>query len=117
MPNQPLNPDAAWEAVLSVSDLFHIDTENAEVITREAISAYLAFAQPVVNSVEELDNLPVESVLLDADNCVMQILHNGEQYLNGDPYREYCMVGDTRGYESVEVALPARVLYRPVVES
>ncbi len=132
MPDTPLNPEQIIQQspTLKAAVLAGVKKgarSDAEAVrnyraSRDCIVAALpelrthfAAALPEVTSVEELEALPVESVVLDADNCVLQILHNGEQYLNGDPFREYCMVGDIRGYESDEVALPARVLYMPEV--
>lgn len=78
-----------------------------ETASKKVVSAYLAVAQPVVNSVEELDALPDRSVVLDAHGAACQ--RNG-----------YGMEGnywDSMGEEmlSRHVPLPATVLYRPEV--
>lgn len=109
MNQPPLNPDAVREAVLSVSDLFQIDTENAAVITREAIRAYFAVAQPEVNSVEELDALPPDSYVQGWDGFKHAKTHGGDWVL---------CVEHTRGsHAGASIELPARVLYRPAVNA
>ena len=68
----PLNPDAlrvattaAHDAVdWKMYDVTKFDLEDSvDVATIAAVSAYLAVAQPVVNSVEELDQLPAGSAI------------------------------------------------------
>lgn len=73
MTNQPLNQDALDHLATVVFGCTieewneHDDDEKRQVLApyRRNIEAYLAVAQPVVNSVEELEALPPYSVLLD----------------------------------------------------
>ncbi|NQD40528.1 hypothetical protein [Glutamicibacter halophytocola] len=78
MPNTQLNPDAleaAAKALLAVQQpevsadyAWNVQFEDGRDELRNeasaAVSAYLAVAQPVVNSVEELDALPVGTVIM-----------------------------------------------------
>lgn len=124
----PLNPDAIEHAIKEVygdgprmdwpSDMTGYQTHRdyARTIVEQIASAYLAVAQPVVNSVEELDKLPEGSVFIDDDGSVCQIKIDGDSHFNGDPYRRFSMVGDFKDYELDEVTFPARVLYLPTEE-
>lgn len=122
MPDTPLNPDAleaAARALLAVQqpDVSADYAWNAqfddgrEELRKEAaatVSAYLAAALPEVTSVEELDQLPDRSVVLDADGAACQ--------RNGFGMDGNCW--DSMGEEmlSRHIPLPARVLYRPAVK-
>ena len=68
MPDTPLNPDAL-EAAENMFIFMCADgyTPKAEDAAESLVSAYLAVAQPEVNSVEELDALPEGTVLLVTD--------------------------------------------------
>lgn len=121
MPDTPLNPDAleaasraidpeAWEVVDK-----HPDDPGAERLRVSLISevtkqvaAYLAAALPEATSVEELDQLPDKTVVLDADGVACQ--RNGFG-IDGDYW-------DSMGEVilSYHIALPARVLHRPEVK-
>ncbi|WJZ27849.1 hypothetical protein MOMMJLID_CDS0041 [Arthrobacter phage 1191A] len=79
--------------------------EVCNELARKALAAYLAVAQPVVNSVEELDKLPVGTVLRDRIGWIWEIQDVGEFITTGSEYDSY----------SQEVNRPARVLYRPEV--
>lgn len=92
-----------WDSPENVGKPGYI--ENA----RAAVSAYLAAALPEVTSVEEREEMPVETVLLDADGAVFQYL----TVLNG-PNGWYMMGSDQP--EDCMMAFPARVLYRPEVK-
>lgn len=118
MPDTPLNPDALENA----ADVIWMNTRNEsgvcdadrrtddyatiEAITSVAIKEYLAVAQPEVNSVEELDQLPHETVIRDSEDFVFErIVQHGK-----DP--EWWSTTDF--LNETKVTLPARVLYRPV---
>ena len=74
--NTPLNPDAIEHAIKEVygdgprmdwpSDMTGYQTHRdyARTSVEQIASAYLGFAQPVVNSVEELDALPHGTVIM-----------------------------------------------------
>lgn len=92
---------------------------------QDQLKTRLAFAQPevqanskpnqnfeVVNSVEELEALPVQSVIEDDDGSIFEIIHNGEQNSDGTFYREYLMTGEDHPYTVEVVRLPATVLKR-----
>lgn len=122
MPDTPLNPDAL-EAASRVNDpeawsmIDDIPNDPGAMRLRESliaeagrtVSAYLAVAQPEVNSVEELDALPIGSV----------VIINGTM-LQADDRDDYgtmwSRVRDIDAYPSEALALPARVLYRPEVK-
>lgn len=72
----------------------------------QSVDNYLAVAQPEVNSVEELDKLPVGTVLRDRIGWIWEIQDVGEFITTGSEYDSY----------SQEVNRPARVLYRPTEE-
>ena len=62
MPNQPpLNPDALARAQKAYDRSKHMFSSDP---LRDAIDIYLAVAQPVVDSVEELDALPHGTVIM-----------------------------------------------------
>ena len=107
MNNTQLNPDArraAFEAVQAIDGPASIGSME---IVDAAVSAYLAVAKPEVNSVEELDKLPVGTVLRDRIGWIWEIQDVGEFITTGSEYDSY----------SQEVNRPARVLYRPTRES
>lgn len=114
MPNTPLNPDALEVAerwMQEKSATFGLHWKNAKPI----IEAYLAVAQPVVTSVEELDALPIGSVILSERYIARQ---EGEEYpgvfqklYTGDWHR-----GGRSSDTHPDYFLPARVLYRPEVK-
>lgn len=66
MPNTPLNPDALEAAADAVIDAsFGQELPEAPIdLATAAVSAYLAVAQPEVNTVEELDQLPHGAVIM-----------------------------------------------------
>lgn len=84
--------------------------EVCNELARKALAAYLAVAQPVVNSVEELDALPVGSVILDGDPCVLQMVEKSS--IVGS---EWAIANEEHIYTTGKITLPARVLYRPEV--
>ena len=119
----PLNPDALVDAVRAYQVArteMHTNAsyDRARHLLSRSISAYLAVAQPVVNSVEELDTLPFNTVamftMLPLDRPVPFELSS----INGTD-RYWMQPGDGAGYTNVIMAryLPARVLYRPTEES
>ena len=124
MPNTPLNPDAleaGAKALLAVQQpevsadyawnvQFEEGRNELRNETRAAASAYLAVALPVVNSVEELDKLPVGSVILDGDPCVLQMVEKSS--IVGS---EWAIANAEHIYTTGKITLPARVLYRPEV--
>lgn len=99
MPNPtPLNPDGIEKAYEEYGWSGRLEI---------AIRAYLAVAQPEVNSVEELDKLPVGSVIM-MRGLVAPFLHTDDGWEStrtpGKPVWDYT---NNPHY------LPARVLYRP----
>lgn len=110
MPDTPLNPDALKAAenmfIFMCADGY---TPKAEDAAESLVSAYLAVAQPEVNTVEELDALPPESYVQGWDGFKHAKTHSGEWVL---------CVEHTRGsHEATSIELPARVLYRPTEET
>lgn len=122
MPDTPLNPDAleamsrvmnplAWGMIDRYpEDELVIMTKEAELSKAEKLArAYVAVAQPVVNSVEELDALPVGSVVRGGEYDLV-----GEKIRHSPYPPHWCTIGEeVEAYE--RDLLPARVLYRPEV--
>lgn len=108
MPDTPLNPDgvrAAEELMIRTDRITKINYLDAERI----ISAYLAAALPEVTSVEELDQLPVGSVVRGGEDDLV-----GEK-IHFRPYLpHWCTIGEEVEADKRDL-IPARVLYRPVV--
>ena len=98
MTNTPLNPDALDKAYTAFEWTGNFN---------RAIRSYLAVAQPVVNSVEELDQLPIGSLIM-MSGVVAPFLHTDDGWEStrtpGKPVWDYTA---NPSY------LPARVLYRP----
>lgn len=87
-------------------------TETSMEHYRGNARAVLAVAQPVVSTVEELNALPVDTVILDGDPCVLQMVEKSA--IVGS---EWAIANEEHLYTTGKITLPARVLYRPVVES
>lgn len=117
MPDTPLNPDALENAYAKYAELTVEEwrtrphsawRERVMEDVNLAVSAYLAVAQPEVNSVEEAERLPHMSVILVSEGCAWQ--RNGHQ--NG--WATWSALGDEFFTSAID-AFPARVLYRPEV--
>lgn len=120
MPDTPLNPDALEAAAKALWEWWNpeLPWEENDDRTKEqwrdemakaALSAYLAVAQPEVKSVEELDALPIGTVVY-ANNHIGP----AERFDIG-----WMGCGNTAAWSSPVLArdgLPARVLYRPEVK-
>lgn len=111
MPNQPLNPDALEAARFALTRserAFGRDGKPADPlhVATAIVSAYLAVAQPEVSAVEELDALP----------CASVVLHGVTAYQKYGAREPFDWSADGRWYDSTQVELPARVLYRPEVK-
>lgn len=117
MPDTPLNPDALEVGAQSMEcqcskhvidcGEYYADCPR-HVHYPKAVSAYLAVAQPVVSSVEELDKLPVGTVVYASNH-----IGPAERFDIG-----WMGCGNTAAWTSPVLArdgLPARVLYRPEV--
>lgn len=119
MPDTPLNPDALEAAAKALRDDHanrtqfyvlpawektpHESKELFRAKANAAVSAYLAAAQPVVDSVEELDALPKGSVFRAMNNWIWEVQRVG-----------YFITTGMNGPVSAEnIHLPARVLCRP----
>ena len=118
MTNTPLNPDALRVATVAAHDavdwqmydVTKFDLEDSvDVATIAAVSAYLAAAQPVVNSVEELDALPPHTVIEEHEQGHGVLIKRG-------PRSWECLTHYVSGLPSGDIDLPARVLYRPTEE-
>ncbi|ALG28041.1 hypothetical protein AOZ07_02860 [Glutamicibacter halophytocola] len=123
MPNPtPLNPDALNKAKDAFDEAMGINLDNhrepwymqapveyRNIGVEPAVSTYLAVAQPVVNSVEELDALPVGSVVRGGEYDLV-----GEKIRHSPYPPHWCTIGEeVEAYE--RDLLPARVLYIPEV--
>lgn len=108
--NTPLNPDARRAAFEAVQDIDGPASIGSMEIVDVAVSAYLAVAQPVVSSVEELDALPVGSVVRGGEDDLI-----GEK-IRFSPYLpHWCTTGEEEEADKRDL-LPARVLYLPTEE-
>lgn len=114
MNQPPLNPDA----VSSIADVIlrhcggYVDTTRADAErAAKAVLRSLAVAQPVVTTLEELDALPVGSVVRGGEDDLI-----GEK-IRFSPYLpHWCTTGEEVEADKRDL-LPARVLHRPEVES
>lgn len=103
-----LNEDALEAAADTLAACWHESSKPLDD-ARLTITAYLAVAQPVVNSVEELDALPVGSVVRGGEYDLV-----GEKIRHSPYPPHWCTIGEeVEAYE--RDLLPARVLYRPEV--
>ncbi|QRQ79146.1 hypothetical protein [Glutamicibacter protophormiae] len=96
--------DAEWQAFQAIPDQGY--SHRAWVDAR--IAERVAVAQPEVNSVEELDQLPHETVIRDSKDLVFERI--------ALPGQEPEWWSTTEFLNETEVSLPARVLYRPEVK-
>ena len=83
-----------------------LEDEQRDALRGEAsdiITAYLDSAQPVVETVEELEELPVGVVVLDSD----------QEELVNLPEGWYCIAHNELALPHEDIALPARVIWRP----
>ena len=116
----PLNPDA----IASMARIHfesgrtdhrkweHLYPEIQETLIAEMrpyAESALAVAQPVVNSVEELDALPVGSVVRGGEDDLV-----GEKIRLSPYLPHWCTIGEEVEADKRDL-LPARVLYRPEV--
>ena len=74
---------------------------------RETITAYLAVAQPVVETVAELVELPAGTVIRCHSGTILESFEAWEADLI------WCPTEDDGARKSREVPLPARVIWRP----
>lgn len=122
MPDTPLNPDALeavarerYESRRSFEDLPPWEdllerNRKAEIrALGNRVSAYLAAAQPVVNSVEELDALPAGSIIFYDEGFT--IIAAKKSYYDGEWYVTGC-----NEYRRTDTLFPATVMHRPEVD-
>ncbi len=76
----------------------------------QSVDNHLAVAQPVVNSVEELDKLPVASVVRGGEDDLV-----GEKIRHSPYPPHWCTIGEEVEADERDL-LPATVLYRPEVK-
>ena len=105
--------EAAAEAVRAGDYHGVPEDEMDDMVAHLAITAYLEATQPILTTLEELEELPPESVLRDVDGIVFEVVHNGELDGYEKPYKEYLAPGDSHAYTSSDVVLPAHVIYTP----
>ena len=86
-----------WDSPENVGKPLYI--EDAE----SAITAYLAVTQPTVETVAELEGLEVGAVVLDSH----------QEELVNLPEGWYCIAHNERALPHEDIALPARVIWRP----
>lgn len=113
MTNTPLNPDALEAGKSSAKDELwgrlhggYISDEEVERAAESAVSAYLSVAQPEVNSVEELDNLPMHSYVQGNDG-----FKHAKDWAGG--WHLIVNRPSDTPHLSGSIELPARVLYLP----
>ena len=95
------------EEQMLLPDWDDLDGDQQDALRGEAeqiIAAYLAAAQPVVTTVEELEGLEVGTIILDRfeDEAYTRIV--GPRWVSW---------AEQDGLRHTEVALPARVIWRP----
>lgn len=114
MPDQPLNPDALSRASDTISDRYDGNgyEGTANEIAEDAIRAYLAAlptAQPrTVETVEQLDALPAETVIKAADGNVYE-----QNTLDPRLSAQWVATGSKYPVVPECVELPATVLWAP----
>ena len=97
------------EEQMLLPDWDDLDGDQQAALRGEAeqiITAYLEHAQPVVNTVEELEGLeglPVGTVVLDSH----------QEELVNLPEGWYCIAHNEMALPHEDIALPARVIWRP----
>ena len=79
-------------------------------VAESAVTAYLEVAQPVITTVEELEDLPVGAVFIDAHSTVAQV---AEAILADGRERRYDRFLRPSADTARMFALPARVIWRP----
>lgn len=110
MNQPPLNPDGvlnAMDTLMAETDADARAAEWARKVTTRVLEGYLAVALPEVTSIEELDQLPVGSVVRGGEDDLV-----GEK-IRFSPYLpHWCTIGEEVEADKRDL-LPARVLYRP----
>lgn len=115
MPDTPLNPAVVWNlralADEGTRELRHVVLEPD--LLHKLLDIAEAVAQPEVNSVEELDALPIGSV-------IMPMFHKDKSAILKDGNGDWAVSGHPRPYDTKTVFLVlhgkgARVLYHPEV--
>ena len=117
MTNTPLNPDALAQLIMwkelpfggNPDNYIRLDANAAHKVI-ELLKSHLAVAQPVVNSVEELDALPVGSVIRGEEDDLVS------EKIRHSPYLPYWVTTGEEEEADKRDLLPARVLYRPEVK-
>ena len=97
--------EAATEAVgrhIHYSRLSH-NCHRCRRTAEAAITAYLAVTQPIVETVEGLEGLEVGAVVLDSH----------QEELVNLPEGWYCIAHNEMALPHEDIALPARVIWRP----
>lgn len=106
-----LNPEALEAASDAVTELYTDGyCPKAEDAAEVAVSAYLAAlpAPRTITTVEQLDALPVGSVILDGDPAVLQMVEKSQ--IVGS---EWAMANEEHIYTTGKITLPALVLWVP----
>ena len=83
-----------------------LDDDQQDALRGEVsdiITAHLAVTQPVVTTVEELEGLEVGAVVLDSH----------QEELVNLPEGWYCIAHNEMALPHEDIALPARVIWRP----
>ena len=114
MTNTPLNPDgvtAAQDALWNsgIGAQLRLMNEDCKIMSEIVLRVYLAAAQPEVNSVEELEALPLESVVRDKYGYVYLLEDEDDEF-------KWSRNGLDAHFPSWGIVLPAHVLYRPEVK-
>lgn len=117
MPDTPLNPDAleaAAHAVTMAAGACGVELYGADedIFAERAVTAYLAVAQPEVNSVEELDALPEGTILRDSYGFALHKRVANWWITNGASNLTSEVLAD----EIADTAHTYTVLYRPEVK-
>ena len=100
-----LDPRALEEAADGIEG-FTVPGVPAHVVASAAITAYLNATQPVVETVDGLEELQVGTVVVDGEErpAVRQADEENEWWLRA---------GSEHGWVSRELPLPARVIFSP----
>ena len=98
---------AVWGSIDDSAIRGRLYSEDCDHVAATAITAYLAVTQPIVETVEELEELPVGAVIRCHSGTILESFEAWEAGLI------WCPTEDDGARKSREVPLPARVIWRP----
>lgn len=98
------------EEQMLLPDWDDLDGDQQDALRGEAeqiITAYLAVAQPIVETVEELEELPAETVIQTVDEGETEVWTT-----DGSGDDEWSLAGSCQRFSARHIPLPVRVIHR-----